>query len=63
MEVLNSCFSPGNVRELENCIDDSATMAPGDVSCDFGFPCKQNRCLTQTLHFMDKADAMAVSPP
>ena len=34
-------------------------MVQGDKIRDLAFPCKQNRCLTQTLHFLDKADAVA----
>jgi Nif-specific regulatory protein len=63
MTVLSTCYWPGNVRELENCIERTATMVHGDTITDFGFPCKQNRCLTQTLHHMDKADAVAVALP
>ncbi len=67
MKVLTSCYWPGNVRELENCIERTATMVQGDTINDLAFPCKQNRCLTQTLHFLDKADAVAavatISPP
>jgi Nif-specific regulatory protein len=59
MKVLSSCYWPGNVRELENCVERTATMVQGDVIRDLSFPCKQNRCLTQTLHFLDKADAVA----
>jgi Nif-specific regulatory protein len=59
MKVLSSCYWPGNVRELENCIERTATMVQGDLIRDFAFPCKQNRCLTQTLHFIEKADAVA----
>jgi Nif-specific regulatory protein len=59
MKVLSSCYWPGNVRELENCIERTATMVQGDTIRDLAFPCKQNRCLTQTLHFLDKADAVA----
>jgi Nif-specific regulatory protein len=59
MKVLASCYWPGNVRELENCVERTATMAQGDLIRDMSFPCKQNRCLTQTLHFIDKADAVA----
>ena len=59
MKVLSSCYWPGNVRELENCIERTATMVGGDTIMDLAFPCKQNRCLTQTLHFLDKADAVA----
>ena len=58
MEVLSSCYWPGNVRELENCIERTATMVQGDAIRDFAFACKKNRCLTQTLHFLDKADAV-----
>jgi Nif-specific regulatory protein len=59
MAVLTHCYWPGNVRELENCIERTATMVQGDTIRDLAFPCKQNRCLTQTLHFVDKADAVA----
>jgi len=59
LTVLTSCYWPGNVRELENCIERTATMVQGDAIRDLAFPCKQNRCLTQTLHFVDKADAVA----
>jgi Nif-specific regulatory protein len=59
MKVLSSCYWPGNVRELENCIERTATMLQGDMLRDVGFGCKQNRCLTQTLHSLDKDDAVA----
>jgi Nif-specific regulatory protein len=59
MKVLTSCYWPGNVRELENCIERTATMVRGDTISDFAFPCKQNKCLTQTLHFLEKSDAVA----
>jgi Nif-specific regulatory protein len=59
LKVLSSCYWPGNVRELENCIERTATMIQGDTIRDFAFPCKQNKCLTQTLHFLEKADAVA----
>ena len=66
MKVLTSCYWPGNVRELENCVERTATMVSGEYIRDLAFPCRQNRCLTQTLHFIDKADAVAparVAPP
>jgi Nif-specific regulatory protein len=60
MKVLTSCYWPGNVRELENCIERTATMVQqGDTIREFGFGCKQNRCLTQTLHHLDKDDAVS----
>jgi Nif-specific regulatory protein len=67
MKVLTSCYWPGNVRELENCIERTATMVQGEAIRDLAFPCRQNRCLTQTLHFLDKSDAVAaianLAPP
>ena len=63
MRVLYNCYWPGNVRELENCIERTATMAQGDVIHDASFPCRHNRCLTQTLHFVAKDDAVAVAVP
>jgi Nif-specific regulatory protein len=59
MDVLTHCYWPGNVRELENCIERTATMADGELIRAVAFPCRQNRCLTQTLHHLDKADAVA----
>ena len=58
MDVLTHCYWPGNVRELENCIERTATMVQGDVIRGIAFPCRHNRCLTQTLHHVDKADAV-----
>ena len=59
MKVLSNCYWPGNVRELENCIERTATMARDGWIRDLSFPCFNNRCLTQTLHFMPKDDAVA----
>ncbi len=59
MDVLTHCYWPGNVRELENCIERTATMVQGDVIRGIAFPCRHNRCLTQTLHHIDKDDAVA----
>ncbi|MEK8033387.1 nif-specific transcriptional activator NifA [Ideonella sp. DXS29W] len=59
MEVLTHCYWPGNVRELENCIERTATMVQGDVIRGISFPCRHNRCLTQTLHHLDKEDAVS----
>ncbi|MEY2892237.1 MAG: hypothetical protein RJA98_2145 [Pseudomonadota bacterium] len=61
VQVLTNCYWPGNVRELQNCIERTATMVPGDSIRDLAFPCKSNRCLTQTLHHIDKEDAVRAS--
>ena len=39
----------GNVPELENCIERTATMVQDDTIPDVGFDGKQNHCLTQAL--------------
>ena len=44
------------MRELENCVERTATMAHGDVITDLAFPCQGNRCLTQVLHHMERVD-------
>jgi Nif-specific regulatory protein len=46
------------VRELENCVERTATMAQDDVITDLAFPCKENRCLTQVLHHIEREDAV-----
>lgn len=61
MRVLTSCYWPGNVRELENCVERTATMASNDVISDLAFPCRDNRCLTQVLHHIDREDAVRPS--
>jgi len=58
MRVLSSCYWPGNVRELENCVERTATMAHDNVITDLAFPCKENRCLTQVLHHIEREDAV-----
>jgi Nif-specific regulatory protein len=59
MKVLYNCYWPGNVRELENCVERTATMAQDGWIRELTFPCFKNRCLTQTLHFVAKDDAVA----
>ena len=58
MRVLASCYWPGNVRELENCVERTATMAHDSVITDLALPCKENRCLTQVLHHIEREDAV-----
>ncbi|MCB2017345.1 MAG: nif-specific transcriptional activator NifA [Hydrogenophaga sp.] len=58
MRVLTSCYWPGNVRELENCVERTATMASKELITDLAFPCRENRCLTQVLHHIEREDAV-----
>ncbi len=58
MRVLTSCYWPGNVRELENCVERTATMAHSELISELAFPCRENRCLTQVLHQIERQDAL-----
>ncbi|WP_424361975.1 nif-specific transcriptional activator NifA [Methylocystis parvus] len=49
MVVLNECGFPGNIRELENCIYRTATLAHGDVIVDKDFSCRKDGCLSSIL--------------
>jgi Nif-specific regulatory protein len=47
--VMNECFFPGNIRELENCLDRTATLARGTRITDTDFACRSEGCLSSTL--------------
>ncbi len=49
MEVLNECSFPGNIRELENCVYRTATLARGDAIADRDFSCRNDGCLSSVL--------------
>jgi Nif-specific regulatory protein len=49
MEVLDECNFPGNIRELENCVYRTATLARGDAIVDRDFSCRNDGCLSSVL--------------
>ncbi len=49
LQVLGSCYFPGNVRELENCIWRTATFAQSSRIVERDFACHNDGCLSSVL--------------
>ena len=49
IETLQRCYFPGNVRELENCVRRTATLAHDDSVIGEDFACASGKCLSALL--------------
>ena len=61
--MLEACYFPGNVRELENCIRHTATLARSTRLSEADFPCQNDGCLSAMLWRGAKADPPHVPAP
>jgi Nif-specific regulatory protein len=62
LEVLSGCLFPGNVRELENCVCRTATLAGGPCIHADDFACRKHECMSAALWQLAPRSATATPP-
>jgi len=63
IRVLDNCYFPGNVRELENCIRRTATLAQSERIGEDDFACRHDECLSATLWKAAVSEPFAIVQP
>lgn len=63
IDVLKSCYFPGNVRELHNCIYRTATLTAGATIEASDLGCGHGQCLSSTLWKSRVSPVSAVAGP
>ncbi|WP_116133782.1 nif-specific transcriptional activator NifA [Tropicimonas sp. IMCC34043] len=59
-ETICACKFPGNVRELENCVNRAAALSNEEVIVGDAMACNQNSCLSADLWRLQKGNSSPI---